>query len=256
MARDFIEESDSLESTTLGVFRSAATMAGGRRFSFGSLVVVGDKRGRVGLGYAKANEVPPAIEKAQKDAKKNIKTVTLQGGTIPHMVTGRFSASQVRILPASPGTGIVAGATVRAVLEAAGVTDCMTKSYGSSNAKNLAKATLDGLMQLRSKDLYASLRGVEITSTEVDERLERGAAFLPPPSTGTPVAKLGARAPDDDRGGRGGRGGPRGGGRGGQRGGGRGGQGGHRDEAQVSAPAAAEAPAEAPADKPADKPVE
>jgi small subunit ribosomal protein S5 len=229
MAREFIEETDSLESTTLGVFRSAATMAGGRRFSFGSLVVVGDKRGRVGIGYAKANEVPPAIEKAQKDAKKNLQTITLQGGTIPHMVTGRYSASMVRILPASPGTGIVAGATVRAVLEAAGVTDCMTKSYGSTNAKNLAKATLDGLKQLRTKEAYASLRGVTITTTEVDERLERGAAFLPPPSTGTPIAKLGAKAPEDERGrGRGGRGG------------GRGGRGGRRDEAQ---PTQAEAPA-------------
>jgi len=118
---EFLDDTNQLESNTIGVFRSAATMAGGRRFSFGSLVAVGDKNGRIGLGYGKANEVPPAIEKAQKDAKKNLKKVVLQGGTIPHEVLGRYGASEVKLIPASPGTGVVAGATVRAVLELAGI---------------------------------------------------------------------------------------------------------------------------------------
>jgi small subunit ribosomal protein S5 len=97
--RRVIDESSQLESNTIGVFRSAATVKGGRRFSFGSMVVVGDRAGKVGLGYAKANEVPPAIEKAQKAAKKGVKTIHLQGGTIPHAVTGRYGAAKIRILP-------------------------------------------------------------------------------------------------------------------------------------------------------------
>ena len=224
-----LEDSGQLESTTIGVFRSAATVAGGRRFSFGSMVVIGDRRGRVGLGYAKANEVPPAIEKAQKDARKNLKSVTLQGGTIPHEVVGRSGSSQVKLLPASPGTGVVAGATVRAVLEAVGVTDCMTKSSGSNNQKNLAKAVLDGLTRLRSKELIAELRGVEIGKTAVDERLERGVAFLPQSGEGEPMKGPVNRVDEELRqkrqrgGGRGGgrgRGGGGGGGRGGRDGGG------------------------------------
>lgn len=219
---EFLDETNQLESNTIGVFRSAATMAGGRRFSFGSLVAVGDKNGRIGLGYGKANEVPPAIEKAQKDAKKNLKKIVLQGGTIPHEVHGRYGASVVKLIPASPGTGVVAGATVRAVLELAGITDCMTKSSGSNNSKNLAKAVLDGLTQLQAKDTIAALRGVEIGETEVDERIERGSAFMPAAAGDAekmrgPVNRVG----EDSRGGRGGRGG-RSGGRGGRSGGGRG----------------------------------
>lgn len=218
---EFLEGSSELESTTIGVYRSAATMAGGRRFSFGSLVVVGNRQGRVALGYGKANEVPPAIEKAQKDAKKNLKTVTLQGGTIPHRVVGRFGASTVTLLPASPGTGVVAGATVRAVLEMSGITDCMTKCTGSTNSKNLAKAVLNGLEQLRSKESIANLRGVTIDKTEVDERIERGAAFAP--SAGSDADRVKGpvnRVGEDSRGGRGG--GGRGGRGGNNRGGGRG----------------------------------
>lgn len=173
-----IEETSQFDSNTIGIFRSAATMAGGRRFSFSALVVVGDRNGKVGLGYGKANEVPPAIEKGQKAGKRNMKQVHLQGGTIPHVVTGRFGASQVKLMPASPGTGVVAGSTVRAVLELAGVTDIMTKSYGSNNAKNLAKAVVNGLEQLRPKGYFEELRGVDLGKTEVDERVERGQAFL------------------------------------------------------------------------------
>lgn len=216
---EFIEGSNQLESTTIGVFRSAATVKGGKRFSFGALVVVGDRRGKVGLGYAKANEVPPAIEKAQKDGRKNMLDVTLRGGTVPHQVTGRYGASLVKLVPAAPGTGVVAGATVRAVLEMVGVTDCLTKSFGSTNQKNLAKAALDGLVKLRMKESIADLRGVTIDATEIDKKLERakGAAKTTakkdagpkgPVNTVGQDRKGGRGGPGGGRGGRGGRGGP------------------------------------------------
>ncbi|TVQ81189.1 MAG: 30S ribosomal protein S5 [Phycisphaeraceae bacterium] len=176
MAR-MIEEQSNLDTNTIGVFRTAATVKGGRRFSFSSLVVAGDRNGRVGLGYGKANEVPPAIEKASKEARKKLKKITLQGGTIPHTVIGRSGAASVKLIPASPGTGIVAGTTVRAVLELAGLTDCMTKSYGSNNKQNLAKAVLDGLEQLRSKSDVEALRGMDLGLTEIEERIERSRAF-------------------------------------------------------------------------------
>lgn len=174
---EMLEES-GIESTTVGVYRTAATVKGGRRFSFSSLVVVGDRHGSLGMGYGKANQVPPAIEKAQKEARRRMKRYPLQGRTLPHAVTGRFGACQVRLLPASPGTGVIAGAAVRASLEMLGVQDCLTKSFGSNNAKNLVKAVINGLDQLRSKDLVAELRGVELDRTEVEEAIERGSAFL------------------------------------------------------------------------------
>jgi len=225
---EVLDQKSELESTTIGVFRSAATVAGGRRFSFGALVVVGDRRGKVGLGYAKANEVPPAIEKAQKDGRKRMQKIILSGGTIPHAVTGRYGASSVRLIPAAPGTGVVAGGTVRAVLELAGVTDCLTKSYGSTNQKNLAKATMEGLLTLRTRETVAELRGVTIDKTTVEELIEKGAANMP---TRKRVETPERRPQGRDRGGersggeRGGRGGGRGGGRSGG-GGGRGGRGG------------------------------
>jgi small subunit ribosomal protein S5 len=218
---ELLDESSHLESTTLGVYRTAATVKGGRRFSFGALVVVGDRRGNVGYGYGKANEVPPAIEKAQKEGRKSLKKITLQGGTIPHEVTGRFGAAQVKLLPASPGTGVVAGAPIRAILEMAGVTDCLTKCYGSTNTRNVVKAAMNGLVKLQFKDEVAELRGVQIGTTRVDEMIERGQAYLPSAAAGermqAPVNTVGDRA-----GGRGGRRGGGGGrGRGGSGGGGR-----------------------------------
>jgi small subunit ribosomal protein S5 len=217
---EFIDDasgSGSLESTTIGVFRSAATVKGGKRFSFGALVAVGDRNGRVALGYAKANEVPPAIEKAQKDGKKNLKRVNLHGKTIPHTVEGSYSSSKVRLVPASPGTGVIAGATVRAVLELVGITDCLTKAYGSTNQKNLAKATVEALLQLRTKETISALRKITIDKTDVDELLARGQAFMPARKEGQQAAKGPVNTiGQDKRGGRGGRGGP-GGGRGGQR---------------------------------------
>lgn len=208
------KDSSQQDSTTVGVFRSSATVKGGKRFSFGAMVVVGDKRGQVGLGYSKGKEVPQAVEKATKDGKKNSKRIPLQGGTIPHTVMGRYSASMVKLVPASPGTGVVAGATVRAVLEQAGITDCLTKAYGSTNKKNLAKATIAALAQLTRKDNVAELRGVDLGESEVDTRQARGKAFMPATRTTEgnkgPVNNLGKETR-----GRGGRGGPGGGGGGG-----------------------------------------
>ncbi len=171
-----MEDSGTLQSTTVGVYRTAATVKGGRRFSFSSLVVVGDRQGRIGLGYAKANQVPNAIEKAQKEARRKMVSFPTQGSTIPHTVTGRFGAAKVRLIPASPGTGIIAGAAVRAPLELLGVQDCLTKAYGSTNPKNLIKAVFDGLAQLRTKDAAQSLRGVSIEPTSVETFLEKSKA--------------------------------------------------------------------------------
>jgi small subunit ribosomal protein S5 len=135
---------------------------GGRRFSFGVLVVVGDRAGTVGIGYGKANEVPQAVEKGIKEAKKALHKIVLAGRTIPHQITGKHRATKITLVPASPGTGVIAGSSARAVLEFAGIQDVLTKIYGSTSAKNVLKATLDGLLKLRSKEMVESLRGVTI----------------------------------------------------------------------------------------------
>ena len=179
MAERLEDGSSELESTTVGIFRTAAVVKGGRRFSFAALVVVGDRRGRVGVGYGKAPGVPAAIEKAQKYARKAMITVNLQEGTIPHTINSRFGASMVRMVPAAPGTGVIAGATVRAVLEMAGVKDCLSKAYGSTNQRNLVKAAIDGLKALRRKDQIAYVRGVELEETDVEKKLELGRKYAP-----------------------------------------------------------------------------
>jgi small subunit ribosomal protein S5 len=168
-----IDDTSGIESTTIGVFRTAATVKGGRRFSFSSMVVVGDRNGSFGFGYGKANQVPPAIEKAQKEAKRRMRHYPLQGRTLPHVVEGKFGACTVRLLPASPGTGVIAGAAVRAPLEMLGVRDCLTKCFGSTNAKNLVKAVFNGLDQLRAKTLVEELRGLEVGKSAVEESIER-----------------------------------------------------------------------------------
>ena len=138
-------------------------MKGGRRFSFSALVVVGDRHGSIGVGFGKAKEVPAAVEKAVKDAHKNLVQVDLKHGTIEHEVLGRFGAAKVKLIPAAPGTGIIAGATVRSVLELAGVRDILTKSMGSNNPVNLVKASLEGLLAVRSRKTVETLRGVTIS---------------------------------------------------------------------------------------------
>jgi small subunit ribosomal protein S5 len=143
--------------------RCAAVVKGGRRFSFTALVVVGDGRGKVGWGYGKANEVPPAVEKAVKDGSRKMMTVSMVAGSIPHMVRGHFGSAEVVLVPAGPGTGIIAGSAVRAVCEAAGISDILTKSYGSTNPHNLVKAAIDALEQLRSQGDVERLRGVSLT---------------------------------------------------------------------------------------------
>lgn len=142
--------------------RCACVVKGGRRFSFAALVVVGDERGRVGYGYGKATEVPLAVEKAKSRANRNLRSVHVDGTTISHRVMGRFGAAKVLLIPASPGTGVIAGATVSAVLESAGIRDILTKSRGSNNPVNLVKATINALENLRSREDIARLRGVEI----------------------------------------------------------------------------------------------
>lgn len=144
------------------VRRCACVVKGGRRFSFTALVVVGDSNGRVGWGYGKAVEVPSAVEKAVKVANRRQVKVPIVETTIPHQVIGRYRSSKVLLLPASPGTGIIAGEAVRAVVESAGITDILTKSFGSNNPINLVKAVFEGLSRLRTKEDVARLRGVEI----------------------------------------------------------------------------------------------
>jgi len=158
-----VEEISDLSETLVKVNRSAAVVKGGRRFSFSALSVVGNRGGLVGYGFGKARQVPAAIEKAAKDGRKHLQRVPLtEGGSIPHEVTGRFCGSKIRLLPASPGTGIIACSSVRAVCEMAGITNILTKSYGSTNPINLLKATLYALAQLRTREQLAGLRGVEV----------------------------------------------------------------------------------------------
>ena len=174
-----ITGNEDLQEKLVNVNRVAKVVKGGRRFSFSSLVVVGDRSGRVGAGYGKANQVPNAIEKAQKIARRAMRSYPMQGRTITHEVEGRFGASRVRLIPASPGTGVIAGAAVRAVLEMMGLHDCLTKSFGSNNPKNVVKAVIDGLSQLRSKEEVESLRGLEIGRTEVEDMIATGTIAAP-----------------------------------------------------------------------------
>lgn len=142
--------------------RCACVVKGGRRFSFTALVVVGDGNGQVGWGYGKATEVPSAVEKAVKSANRNMVRVPVVNGSVPHTLEGEFRASRVLLMPARPGTGIIACEAVRAVVESVGMTDILTKSYGSNNPMNVVKATIEGLKSMRTRDDVARLRGVEI----------------------------------------------------------------------------------------------
>ncbi len=146
----------------IAINRSAAVVKGGRRFSFSSLAVVGNGNGLVGIGYGKAKEVPSAVEKSVKDGRKRLMRVKRQDSTIPHMVEGVYCSSRVRLIPASPGTGVIAGKSVRKVVELAGISDILTKVYGSTNALNVVKATMAALAQLRDRKEIEKLRGVSV----------------------------------------------------------------------------------------------
>jgi small subunit ribosomal protein S5 len=154
-------DAEGFESV-IQIKRCSSTVKGGRRFSFNAVVIVGDKRGNVGLGYGKAKEVPPSVEKAVKLGNRSMIRVPMVGGTITHPVVGRFGASRVLLMPAAPGTGIKAGRGVRDVMVAAGVTDILTKNLGSTNPINVIKATLDGLRKLRTREAVSAMRGVKV----------------------------------------------------------------------------------------------
>lgn len=160
------QQEQPLEDTVVKIFRCAKVVKGGRRFGFAALVVIGDRAGTVGIGYGKANEVPLAVEKGVKDARKSLHKIVLLGRTIPHQINGKYRATKITLVPASPGTGVIAGSSARAVLEYAGVQDVLTKVYGGTSAKNVVKATLDGLLRLRSKQMVESLRGVKVETIE------------------------------------------------------------------------------------------
>ncbi|HHE04676.1 MAG TPA: 30S ribosomal protein S5 [candidate division WOR-3 bacterium] len=153
------EEKEEFTEKLVKLNRVAKVVKGGRRFSFSALVVVGDKNGRVGIGYGKANEVSEAIRKAVEKAKRDIVKINLKGNTIPHEVIGEFKSGKVVMKPASPGTGIIAGGPVRAVVELAGIKDILTKSLGSNNAINVVYATLNGLNKLMDIKNILELRG-------------------------------------------------------------------------------------------------
>lgn len=163
MAKETIKTRGELVDKVVKIRRCSAVVKGGRRFSFAAMVVVGDANGRVGWGYGKANEVPPSVEKAVKQASRSLAKIAIVNGSIPHTVHGRYGAGRVILVPAGPGTGVIAGAAVRAVCEVAGIHDILTKSFGTNNPISIVKATFDALQQLRTHQEVELLRGVSLS---------------------------------------------------------------------------------------------
>lgn len=156
------EEREELDERVVDIRRVAKVIKGGRRFAFRTVVVVGDNKGNLGIGVGKARAVPDSIRKAAERARRNMENVSLADSTIPYTVTGRYGGARVLLKPAAPGTGVIAGGGVRAVLEAVGVRNILTKSQGSANLLNVTMATLDALKQLRSPEQLAQMRGKEV----------------------------------------------------------------------------------------------
>jgi small subunit ribosomal protein S5 len=156
------EDREELDERVIDITRVAKVVKGGRRFAFRAVVVVGDNRGRVGIGVGKARGVPDSIRKASERARRNMRSVSLSSTTIPHMITAKHGGAVVMLKPASPGTGVIAGGGVRAVLEVAGVRDILSKSQGSANILNVAHATLDALRELRDPQEIARMRGKDV----------------------------------------------------------------------------------------------
>ena len=160
MARS--EEPINLEETVVRINRCTTVTKGGKSMSFSALVAVGDKKGSVGIGFGKAREVPNAVSKAVKEAKRQLVKIPLIGDTIPHEILGKYKAASILLRPAAPGTGIKAGVSARAVLELVGIKNILTKCFGRRNPLNVAKATLSGLMSLKTREVVERLRGVKL----------------------------------------------------------------------------------------------
>jgi small subunit ribosomal protein S5 len=199
-----------LEQRVVDINRVAKVQQGGRRFSFTALVVIGDRSGKVGVGYGKAKEVALAIQKAEEYAKRDMKPIPMIGSTIPHEAIGHDGAARVMLKPAAPGTGVIAGGAVRAVLECAGIEDCLAKILGTSNKINVVHATMQGLRGLRRPEDVARIRGKSIEDVaspvmlrRMDEASEHAARNAPAPEpkaaqTGGPAATAGAVFEPDD----------------------------------------------------------